>query len=179
MAAVGRVPRRITVAGVAGAGKSTWSARIGAALDLPYTDVDGLFHGPGWTPRPEFVDDVTALVAQDRWVAEYNFGAARPLLLGRAEVLLWLDLPTWRTMRQVTARTWRRWRTHEVLWNGNVEPRFFSTLRAEENIVVWSWTKRRSLRTLPDDVAAVAPHVVVVRVRSHAQAERWLARLTG
>ncbi|WP_370651769.1 hypothetical protein [Microbacterium sp.] len=39
-------PRRILVAGVAGAGKTTLAARIAAMVEAPHTEIDGLFHGP-------------------------------------------------------------------------------------------------------------------------------------
>ena len=45
-------PERVVVAGVSGVGKSTLARRISDALDLPYTEIDGLYHGAGWIPRP-------------------------------------------------------------------------------------------------------------------------------
>lgn len=50
-------PRRVVVAGVSGSGKTRLAGRVGAALDLPHTEIDALFHGPDWTPRESFVDD--------------------------------------------------------------------------------------------------------------------------
>lgn len=76
--------RRVLVAGTSGAGKSTLARRIGAALDVPYTEIDALHHGPRWTPRPEFLDDVTELAASDAWVTEWLYPPARPVLLARA-----------------------------------------------------------------------------------------------
>ena len=43
-------------------------------------------------PRPEFVDEVAALVAGEEWVTEWQYSVVRPLLLARAELLVWLDL---------------------------------------------------------------------------------------
>lgn len=40
--------------------------QVAARLEVPYRELDALFHGPGWTRRPEFVDDVTAAVSRDR-----------------------------------------------------------------------------------------------------------------
>ncbi|WP_229907829.1 hypothetical protein [Amycolatopsis oliviviridis] len=45
--------RRIMVVGCSGAGKSTFSRRLGAALDLPVTHLDRLYWRPGWTPAPD------------------------------------------------------------------------------------------------------------------------------
>lgn len=179
VARLGRVPRRIAVAGVSGSGKTTLARRLGARLGIPHTELDALHHGPGWTPRPEFLDDVHALVAQDAFVTEWQYTTARPLVLARAEVVVWLDLPTRVTMRQVVVRTLRRSVRREVLWNGNVEPPLWRTwYRApDENIVRWAWKTRHTYRDLPAEVARDAPDVLVVRLRSRREVERWLAAL--
>ena len=81
-------PRRILVAGVSGTGKTTLAARIaGITGGLP-TEIDSLFHGPNWVPRPEFLDDVRALIATDSWTTEWQYGSARPLLAERADLLV-------------------------------------------------------------------------------------------
>ena len=49
-------PRRILVTGTSGAGKTTVAAALVGRLGIPHTDIDGLYHGPGWVPRPEFAD---------------------------------------------------------------------------------------------------------------------------
>ncbi|WP_313662749.1 AAA family ATPase [Cellulosimicrobium cellulans] len=179
VARLGRVPGRIAVAGVSGSGKTTLARRLGARLGIPHTELDALHHGPAWTPRPAFLDDVWSLVAQDAFVTEWQYTAARPLVLARAEVVVWLDLPTHVTMRQVVVRTLRRSVRREVLWNGNVEPPLWRTwYRApEENIVRWAWTTRHKYRDLPAEVGRDAPDVLVVRLRSRREVERWLAAL--
>lgn len=51
-------PRRVLVAGTSAAGKTTLAAHIGSLLDIPHVEIDALFHGPAWTPRATFVEDV-------------------------------------------------------------------------------------------------------------------------
>ena len=51
-------PERVVVAGVSGVGKSTLAHRISDTLDLPNAEIDGLYHGAGWRPRPQFFADV-------------------------------------------------------------------------------------------------------------------------
>lgn len=53
-----RVPTKIAVAGGAGAGKSTLARRLSEILDLPYVEMDSLYHGPNWTVREAWVADV-------------------------------------------------------------------------------------------------------------------------
>jgi len=75
-------------------------------------------------------------------------------------------------------RTWRRSVRREVLWNGNVEPPLWRSIwrEPEENIVRWAWTTRHKYRDLPGRVARDAPHVVVVRLRSRREVDRWVRR---
>jgi adenylate kinase family enzyme len=169
-------PRRIVVAGVAGVGKTTLARRIAAVADVPHIEIDALFHGPNWTPRPTFLDDVERLVAQDAWVTEWQYAAARPLLAAHADVLVWLDLPFWTlTFPRVVRRTVRRRVRREVLWNGNVEPPFRRILTDPEYIVRWAVSTRHKYRDRVPQLDADMPGLSVVRLRSNRDIERWMA----
>ena len=56
-------PRRILVTGCSGSGKTTVAAAVSQALGVPHHELDALFHGPEWVPRPTFVAEVTAFAA--------------------------------------------------------------------------------------------------------------------
>ncbi|CAM3457694.1 AAA family ATPase [Nocardioides dubius] len=168
-------PRRILVAGVSGSGKTTLAARIADAVGSPHTEIDALFHGPDWTPRPEFLDDVAALIAQPVWVTEWQYASARALLAARADTLLWLDLPFRVTLWRVVRRTVRRSRRREVLWNGNVEPPLHSMLTDRDHIIRWAIRTRRKYPALVARAAAAHPGLVVVRLRSQREIDAWLA----
>jgi adenylate kinase family enzyme len=166
-------PRRVVVAGVSGVGKTTLAGRIGEVAGIPHTEIDALFHGPGWTPRPEFVDDVRALVAEDVWVTEWQYSDARPLLTARADLLVWLDLPfATVTLPRVIARTLRRRLGREHLWNGNIEPPLHTFFTDPEHIVRWSISTRHNYR---ERIPALPADLAVVRLRTTREVERWLA----
>lgn len=169
-------PRRITVAGVSGSGKTTLAARIAEASGLTHTEIDALYHGPQWTPRTEFVDDVKALAATDDWVTEWQYSAVRELLARRAEVLVWLDYPFWTvTLPRVIRRTLRRRLRREVLWNGNVEPPLHTFFTDRTHIVRWSYSIRHKYRERVPAVAETHPDLIIVRLRHPRDADRWLA----
>jgi len=171
------LPRRVLVAGVSGVGKSTLARRIADVWDIPYTEIDALYHGPNWTPRPSFDADVAALVASPAWVSEWQYSSARPVLAARAELLVWLDLPFRVTLARVIRRTVRRARSRETLWNGNTEPGIWHAFTAPEGIVVWSIRTRRTYRRRVPALERQHPHLVVVRLRSRRQVDDWLRGL--
>ncbi|BBG03417.1 MULTISPECIES: AAA family ATPase [Pseudonocardia] len=168
-------PRRIAVAGVSGSGKTTLAARIATLTGGPHTDIDGLFHGPGWTPRESFLDDVRALVAADAWTTEWQYRTARPLIAQHADLLVWLDLPFWTTtFPRVLRRTLGRRRHHTVLWNGNVEPPLRTLFTDSEHILRWAVSTRRKYADQVPAIARELPSLTVVRLRSATQVEQWI-----
>lgn len=168
-------PARVIVVGTAGAGKTTLARAVAARLGIEHVEIDGLFHGPAWTPRPSFLDDVRAFVARDAWVTEWQYDAARPILLERATLAVWLDYPLSLRMVRVVRRTVVRRLRRETLWNGNVEGPLWTFVTDRDHIVRWAWRTRHKY----DDIAAVVAHagVPLVRLRSAAAADAWLESL--
>ena len=172
-ALVGR-PRRILVAGTSGSGKTTLAGRIGGVLKVPHIEIDGLFHGPGWTPRPTFADDVRRFSAGPAWVTEWQYPAARELLAERADLLVWLDLPRGLVMRQVVRRTLTRRLRRQRLWNGNVEPPLRTVLTDPEHIVRWAWNTHHRTGQRVAELRQHRPGLPVVRLRDRADIRLWL-----
>lgn len=168
-------PERIVVAGTSGSGKTTVAKQIGKLLGIAHVEIDGLFHGPGWVPRPSFLDDVNAFTSGSHWVTEWQYSSARSLLAERAELFVWLDLPRSAVMRQVICRTVRR-RVHRIeLWNGNYEPPLRALFTDPEHIVRWAWRTYRRNRRLVAALQACLPTLTIVRLHSRKDIERWLA----
>jgi adenylate kinase family enzyme len=170
-----RRPDRVVVAGTSGSGKTTLAARIGVLLDLPHVELDALFHGPGWTPRPEFEADVQRFSAAPRWVTEWQYEPVRALLADRADLLVWLDLSRARVLGQVVIRTLRRRLRRQRLWNGNVEPPLWTVLTDPEHIVRWAWRTHGRTSARVHAVRDRRPDLVVVQLTSRADVARWLA----
>ena len=172
-------PRRVVVAGAAGSGKTTLARRIGAALELPVTEMDALHHGPSWTPRPEFMADVERFISADAWVSEWQYPEARELLAGRADTMVWLDVATPVTMARVIRRTVKRRLRDEELWHGNKEAPLHTVFTDPEHIVRWAWRTRHLLRELVPEAETTHPHLVIVRLRTGSDVDRFVTRLTA
>lgn len=164
--------RRIMVVGCSGAGKSTFSRRLGAALGLPVTHLDRLFWRPGWTlaPEDEFHAAQQEIVESDAWVIDGNYGASMHLRLPRADTVVFLDFPRRVCLRRVLVRSLRE---HG---QANQAPGCPERFDREFYSYVWRWPKdhrERTVRRLADQ-GTHARRIVLTRPR---EAEEFLRRI--
>lgn len=169
-----RRPSRVLVAGTSGSGKTTLAARIADALAVPHVELDSLFHGPDWTPRASFEEDVLRFSEGPAWVTEWQYGSVRAHLAERCDLLVWLDLPRLVVMRQVARRTLVRRLRRQPLWHGNVEPPLRTILTDPEHIVRWAWITHHQTGVRVDALLQERPDLPVVRLRSHHEACHWV-----
>jgi adenylate kinase family enzyme len=161
---------RILVAGASGSGKTTLRRVISETLGLPTVELDSLYHGPGWTPLPTFVADVERLAAGPEWVVEWQYGAVKPMLADRGDLLVWLDHGRWTVLWRVSRRTVVRRLLRRELWNGNREPPLWTIFTDSDHIIRYSWRSRHLAR---DQVAALE-RLPVVRLRGQRDVNAWL-----
>jgi adenylate kinase family enzyme len=172
------------VVGNSGSGKSTLARKLAASLGVPHLELDSVYHQPGWEPLPrdEFRRLVAARASEDGWVIDGNYSAVRPIIWDRADTVVWLDLPKWTVMRQVSWRTLRRAVTKQELWNGNRERlgNFLSWI-PEESIISWAWHNHANYRTRYGAAAAdpANAHLTFIRLTSRGEVARFLAARGG
>lgn len=98
----------------------------------------------------------------------------RDIPLARADLVVGLDFPRWRSLGRLLRRTARRIVLRTEICNGNRE-RLRNLLWPVDSIVVWHFRsfagKRRRMRAWSAD-PAMPP---VVLLRSPAEVERWLS----
>lgn len=165
-------PRRIVVKGASGGGKSTLARLLADRLALPYIELDALHHGPNWTPVPEFRQIVAASLDDDRgWVVDGNYDSKlHGLVVDRADLIVWLDLPLRTHLSRLAQRTASRWIRREVLWNGNRES-FRSAFWGSDSLFVWAVrTHFRHRRKWPSELDSRR----TVRLRSESEVAAWL-----
>jgi adenylate kinase family enzyme len=170
--------RRVSVVGSPGSGKTTFGRRLASRLDVPFVELDAIFHQPDWNDLPSdiFRTRVCEALAGDRWVVDGNYSAVQDLVWQAADTVVWLDLPRRVVMRRVAARTLRRAITRERLWNGNREPLTnFYRLDPEKNIICWTWVKHADYAKRYADGSRdpANDHVQFVRLVSQEQIDSF------
>lgn len=142
---MGPLGRRIHVTGMSGSGKSTLGRLLADSLGLAFVDIDALNWLPGWvglnaTNPDELERRLRAATAGVAWVVAGSYlRFAQRTFWPRVETVVWLDLPRGLLLKRVLRRSWRRWRSKELLWGTNVE-RFWPQLavwRKEESLLWW------------------------------------------
>lgn len=162
---------------MSGAGKSTVARRLAGLLVAPHVELDALYWGPGWTPRPEFRDEVRAATQAGRWVVDGNYGSVRQLVWPHATAVVWLNLSFARIFCRVLWRTLQRSWRGEVLWNGNRES-WVRSFSSRDSIVWWVLTMyHRRRRELAGLRAVQGPRPEWIELRTPREVERWLRSL--
>ncbi|MBI3267858.1 MAG: adenylate kinase [Planctomycetes bacterium] len=171
--------RRVVVVGTTGSGKSSLARAVAGRLGVPHVELDALHNGPNWSTPPDevFRERVDLALRGGAWVADGNYSRVRDLVWGRAETIVWLDYPLRLVLARLVARTLRRVVTGERLWNGNRET--WGTLFSRESILLWALETHGRNRRAYARLFRSPDHMRLdrVRLRSPAEARRWLATL--
>lgn len=161
------------VASASCSGKTTLGRALARRLDAPFVELDALNHGPNWdqaTPE-ELRRRVEPLIDEPRWVVDGSYRSKLgDLVLERADLVVWLDLPVHVWLPRLVRRTLGRVVRREELWNGNRET-IWNGFFARDSLL------RFALRTYPQrrkryplDLARFP----LVRLRSPAEIDAWL-----
>ncbi|MFY1622377.1 adenylate kinase [Micromonospora sp. WMMD723] len=170
-------PSRILVYGVYGAGKSTLAARLADRLGLPWHPVDDLLWLPGWVEVPvaQQRDRITQICRGERWIIDGAYHGWRDVPLARADLVVALDYPRWRSFGRLLRRTVSRLVTGEVICNGNRET--LGSVLSRDSILVWHvgafGRARRRMRAWQADPTGPP----VLRFDSPTELDRWVAGL--
>lgn len=173
---------RIHIMGDSCAGKSTLGKRLAKALGVPFVDMDALNWLPNWVALSavdpgEFERRLQEATADKGWVVAGSYTRfAQRVMWPRVETIIWLDLPRPLLVRRVIARSWRRYRTKELLWGTNYE-QFWPQLMVwrKESLVWWIVTqyrrRRQQLVHMMSDPRWA--HIRFIRLTSQEEIDRW------
>lgn len=169
--------RRINVVGTSCSGKTTLARELARRLGMPHVELDALFWGSNWTPVAvdEFRSRLTAALAADRWVADGGYASVRDITWSRVDTIVWLDYPMRLVLTRWARRTIARIRSREEFWPGTGNRESIRNALRRDGLLWWILgTHRRRRRSF---AAAMGARTGArwIRLRSPAEAERWLA----
>ena len=171
---------RVVVVGAPGCGKTTTARAISAALNLPHTELDGLWWEPNWVEAGEarFTERAKAVVGEKRWVLDGNYFSvgAREVIWPAADTIVWLDLPRHIAVPRVIRRSLVRAGTRKELWNGNREG--WNVLQPD-SIIRFAWTAWPKYGERYREIMATGEfaHLDWVHLRTPGEIRRWVAGL--
>src|SRR5487761_1779024 len=134
--------RRVIVTGLAGSGKSTFSLALAAKTGLPVIHLDLHFWKPGWVApsETEWREKQYGVLAGNAWIADGNYHETLDLRLGRADTVVFLDMPWWLCAGRAFRRGFRMPGELPEGCDYSAWPR----LRDEWRLAVLIWQKPRS-----------------------------------
>ena len=167
--------KRVVVAGITGAGKSTLARALASALQVPFFELDAFVEGPGWSKLPDVAAQVTAMAAGEEWVTDNLwYPEVQGPLLARADTVVWLDLPRSLVVRRLARRTLRRGLPpRPVLVNGNRE-RLWGVLHPDSPLRT-AWRRHAAHRAEMEALLAGAD-LEVVRLRTPVEVDTWWSK---
>lgn len=170
--------------GNSSSGKSTFGARLAELLDARFVELDALNWEPGWVglnaeDPAELKRRISDATASESWVVAGSYTTiCQETFWDRLDTVVYLDLAIPRLLLRMFVRSWRRWRSNELLWGTNRE-RFWPQLmvwRKEESLAWWIVTQQRRKRESLESWMADPEwcDIWFVRLTSPDEIERFL-----
>lgn len=175
-------PVRIAIIGPSCSGKSTLARQLSVSRGLPRVELDEIHWLAGWQPREadDFRQVVTRATRAENWVIDGTyFSKLGHLVLDRATLVIWLNLPFPIVYARVLKRCLQRIVTNETLWNGNRET-LSATLFDRDSLIYWvprTW-RGRSAR-YRSQLSEHGPGVETLEFQDSASLRRWLRLYCG
>jgi adenylate kinase family enzyme len=174
------VPRRLSVIGTTGSGKTTLARKIAACLNISHIELDAIHWGPNWEPLDldEFRAQISLALEGHDWVIDGNYSKVRDIVWSRADTVVWLDYGLPRVLYQLLQRTLHRVITRQVLWNENRE-HFHSQFLSRDSLFLWAVKTYPKQREIYPRLFMKPEynHLHIVRLHSPKATEKWLQKM--
>ncbi|HEX7820034.1 MAG TPA: topology modulation protein [Sphingobium sp.] len=165
--------RRIVIVGQSGAGKTRLSLLLAQRLHFPVLHADKLFWRPGWVdPEDEdYRSRIHALTEQDSWIFDGIPGRVFDIILPRADTVIWLQQPPFKSMVRGYWRMLRYW--------GRTRPGMADGCPERLNLQLWRYAARFESIQRPrieEWIKTYAPSATVLTLQGDEGVVRFLDR---
>jgi adenylate kinase family enzyme len=173
------LPRRISVVGASGSGKSYLARKLSHELGIPHYELDRLRNDVDGTRLSDdrFAARVAELLTQDEWIIDGHYRSVRQLIWNRSTSIVWLDYP----LSLIGARLLDRYRNKRRRAQTQTseapvgEPAEFASWSSRISRLFRALREPREYASLLDAAEARGSHII--RVRQPEQAEQLPASL--
>lgn len=148
--------QKIVIIGSSCSGKTTLSIELEKRLELKRIELDAINWLPDWQELDydKFREIVTRETRGEAWVVDGNYiSRIGELVLNRADIIIWLNLPFLTVYGRLFPRLFRRVFKGQELWNGNRE-NLWNTLFDWDSLLYWIprryWQSQRSYQKIFD-----------------------------
>lgn len=148
------IGHRIHITGNSCSGKSTLGQQLANLFGISFVDLDAINWQPNWvglstTNKREFEHRMVEATEGDAWVVAGSYMQfSQNVFWPRLHTVIWLDLPRPKLVIRLLIRSWKRWRSKELLWGTNQES-FLGQLmvwRKNESLLYWIITQHQIKR---------------------------------
>lgn len=166
--------KKIMVIGSGGAGKSTFSRRLGEITGIEVIHLDKLYWLPDWTepPKSEWAKTIERHLVKDAWITDGNFGSTIEPRLEKCDTVILLDMP--RTL--CVYRALKRLLTYK----GNTRPDMAAGCHEKFDLKflswIWNFPKKDKLR-IEKKMKRFENKIKIIRLKSKREVEEFFINL--
>ncbi len=165
--------KKVLVIGSGGAGKSTFSRRLGALTGIKVFHLDKLYWQPNWTesPKAEWQKTLENLLVKDKWIMDGNFGGTIEIRLTACDTVILLDLPRTVCFYRVLKRRIKYRNTNRPdMTEGCNEKVDFEFLKW-----IWDYPKTKKPQ-IEEKLQKFKNEKTIIRLKSQKEIEEFLAK---
>lgn len=160
------IGKKIAVVGTTGSGKTTFSRKLSAAVNIEHYELDSLFWKPGWeeSANEEFRGRIKAATDRTQWIIDGNYARNQDLTIGRADTVIWLDCSKTVSLYRVLKRSLKRIVNKDRLWQDNKET-VFRLFSPKVSILFFAYRSYINKKNRYNKLFAGESHISLVRIK--------------
>lgn len=162
--------KKVIVIGSGGAGKSTFSRRLGELTGIEVFHLDKLYWRAGWIepPKDEWRQTVEDYLKKESWIMDGNFGGTMDLRLAACDTAILLDLPRSVCLYRVLKRRLKYRNTNRPdMSEGCHEQIDYEFLKW-----IWDYPKTKKLR-VEEKLKRFENEKAIIRLKSQREVEEF------